>query len=196
MIYEINEDSDFLMHHGIKGQKWGVENGPPYPLNKKEYSALEKKMAGIEKTATTVQGMATSIKSGYKNSYGRRGSTNELNDKLEYQAQFEHKFYNTVKDANNYINKLKNSRLYGDNKDAQKIFKQYEQSIEKICKETSTLPKAFYDQGISRRRQTNKGYLLFGVPGMAITASKTNGNLTKMFNDPKLMAEWDKYINS
>lgn len=23
----------YLMHHGIKGQKWGVENGPPYPLN-------------------------------------------------------------------------------------------------------------------------------------------------------------------
>lgn len=26
-------DSDFLMHHGIPGQKWGVKNGPPYPLN-------------------------------------------------------------------------------------------------------------------------------------------------------------------
>lgn len=23
----------YLSHHGIKGQKWGVENGPPYPLN-------------------------------------------------------------------------------------------------------------------------------------------------------------------
>lgn len=23
---------DWLMHHGIKGQKWGVRNGPPYPL--------------------------------------------------------------------------------------------------------------------------------------------------------------------
>lgn len=23
----------YLMHHGIKGQKWGIENGPPYPLN-------------------------------------------------------------------------------------------------------------------------------------------------------------------
>jgi hypothetical protein len=23
-----------LRHHGIKGQKWGVRNGPPYPLNK------------------------------------------------------------------------------------------------------------------------------------------------------------------
>ena len=22
-----------IYHHGIKGQKWGVENGPPYPLN-------------------------------------------------------------------------------------------------------------------------------------------------------------------
>lgn len=21
-----------LYHHGVKGQKWGVENGPPYPL--------------------------------------------------------------------------------------------------------------------------------------------------------------------
>jgi len=29
-------DKDYLMHHGIKGQKWGVENGPPYPLDKKE----------------------------------------------------------------------------------------------------------------------------------------------------------------
>lgn len=25
-------NKDFLMHYGIKGQKWGVKNGPPYPL--------------------------------------------------------------------------------------------------------------------------------------------------------------------
>jgi hypothetical protein len=25
--------ASYLSHHGIKGQKWGVENGPPYPLN-------------------------------------------------------------------------------------------------------------------------------------------------------------------
>lgn len=23
-----------LFHHGVKGQKWGVKNGPPYPLTK------------------------------------------------------------------------------------------------------------------------------------------------------------------
>ena len=22
----------YLAHHGVKGQKWGVKNGPPYPI--------------------------------------------------------------------------------------------------------------------------------------------------------------------
>lgn len=26
--------SSELMHHGIKGQKWGIKNGPPYPVDK------------------------------------------------------------------------------------------------------------------------------------------------------------------
>lgn len=26
-------EQDYLMHHGIRGQKWGIMNGPPYPLN-------------------------------------------------------------------------------------------------------------------------------------------------------------------
>lgn len=32
-----------LRHHGIKGQKWGVKNGPPYPLGVSDYSASERK---------------------------------------------------------------------------------------------------------------------------------------------------------
>lgn len=35
--------NDYLKHHGIKGQKWGVKNGPPYPLNASDRSASEKK---------------------------------------------------------------------------------------------------------------------------------------------------------
>lgn len=27
-----------LTHHGVKGQKWGVRNGPPYPLDKSSES--------------------------------------------------------------------------------------------------------------------------------------------------------------
>lgn len=25
-----------LYHHGVKGQKWGVRNGPPYPLDRSD----------------------------------------------------------------------------------------------------------------------------------------------------------------
>ncbi len=32
-IQEILEEENHLEHNGIKGQKWGVRNGPPYPLN-------------------------------------------------------------------------------------------------------------------------------------------------------------------
>lgn len=32
-----------LSHHGIKGQRWGVKNGPPYPLDPSDKSKSEKK---------------------------------------------------------------------------------------------------------------------------------------------------------
>lgn len=31
--YVKRKNEDFLEHHGILGQKWGVKNGPPYPLD-------------------------------------------------------------------------------------------------------------------------------------------------------------------
>lgn len=27
-------DNNYIAHHGIKGQKWGVEHGPPYPVRR------------------------------------------------------------------------------------------------------------------------------------------------------------------
>ena len=33
----------YLYHHGIKGQRWGKRNGPPYPLDAEDRSAEEKK---------------------------------------------------------------------------------------------------------------------------------------------------------
>ena len=34
------KNQDFLMHHGIKGQQWGVQNGPPYPLDAKKHAKV------------------------------------------------------------------------------------------------------------------------------------------------------------
>lgn len=39
---KINYDSH-LAHHGIKGQQWGVKNGPPYPIGADYHSISEKK---------------------------------------------------------------------------------------------------------------------------------------------------------
>lgn len=41
--YGQNDYRNYLAHHGIKGQKWGDRNGPPYPLRPGAHSAAEKK---------------------------------------------------------------------------------------------------------------------------------------------------------
>lgn len=41
-MYSENDYRNYLTHHGIKGQKWGVRNGPPYPLDYESHSTIEK----------------------------------------------------------------------------------------------------------------------------------------------------------
>lgn len=41
---------EYLVHHGILGQKWGRRNGPPYPLNPANRSSDEKKQNGSKYT--------------------------------------------------------------------------------------------------------------------------------------------------
>lgn len=48
-----------IRHHGIKGQKWGVTNGPPYPLGQQQKSAKEKRFeesSGSHKTKAESSG--------------------------------------------------------------------------------------------------------------------------------------------
>lgn len=32
-VFDYHDEDLYLEHHGIKGQKWGVTNGPPYPID-------------------------------------------------------------------------------------------------------------------------------------------------------------------
>lgn len=49
-----NDKNNYLSHHGVKGQEWGVRNGPPYPIEDKvakkktiAYSANKETYEGI-----------------------------------------------------------------------------------------------------------------------------------------------------
>lgn len=45
----MNRCEEVLMHHGIKGMKWGVRNGPPYPIsNSYKFKADMYKEYGLE----------------------------------------------------------------------------------------------------------------------------------------------------
>lgn len=40
--FDDEEDDDVLEHHGVMGQKWGIQNGPPYPLNRNALDSYDK----------------------------------------------------------------------------------------------------------------------------------------------------------
>lgn len=42
MSYVVITNSDELYHHGIKGQQWGIQNGPPYPLSAADHKKVAK----------------------------------------------------------------------------------------------------------------------------------------------------------
>ena len=42
-------ETTYIKHHGIKGQKWGSRNGPPYPIAAGKHSAAEKRAGSATK---------------------------------------------------------------------------------------------------------------------------------------------------
>ena len=52
MVKDMTFNQYYLCHHGIKGQKHGVRNGPPYPLDYSKLSPEERKNAKREAIKT------------------------------------------------------------------------------------------------------------------------------------------------
>ena len=48
----LEHGESFLSHHGIRGQKWGVKNGPPYPLDQKKHDRVVGKTGKRQRQST------------------------------------------------------------------------------------------------------------------------------------------------
>ena len=84
-----------LYHHGIKGQKWGVRNGPPYPLSAQTHASVVRgsdktgRIGGLKEASSTIKNNLTNL---YANNYIDRGM-----DRKSAKKAAEAKAENTVK---------------------------------------------------------------------------------------------------
>lgn len=125
MVYSENH----LEHHGILGQKWGVENGPPYPLGRDVQSMLAN---GEFKELKYALKMASSVKgSGYtKKDYkaDKKQIKEYVKTGMIMGAHNSNKTEDSVsKEPNHKVSNLK--KLYKDSKS------DYEKECEKIIDE-------------------------------------------------------------
>lgn len=62
----MNISDNYLSHYGILGMKWGVRNGPPYPLSGGQYTSLEMHYKGGGKRKSKLRSQDTVLKEGTK----------------------------------------------------------------------------------------------------------------------------------
>ena len=80
------ESIDILMnHHGVLGQKHGVKNGPPYPLEEGDHSSSEEsaaKKAGISVGTSSGKGSLDNVESSTKKeSTDKKDSSSDISQK-------------------------------------------------------------------------------------------------------------------
>lgn len=68
---------DYFTHSGIRGMKWGVKNGPPYPLKASQLSKSEKKEK--QKSSTTRKEVSDMSDDELRNNVNRMRSDVEYN---------------------------------------------------------------------------------------------------------------------
>lgn len=81
-----------LYHHGIKGQKWGIRNGPPYPLkdNEDKFRLTDKQKKYI-KIGLAVAGASLTIYGAYKISNGNLSVFRKIGESISDGYDFKSK---------------------------------------------------------------------------------------------------------
>lgn len=86
-----------LYHHGIPGQSWGKRNGPPYPLDPKDRSAKERRLAS---KFTNIDGSLNEKGKAYRDHYTYKKTSQ--NDKYyeKYKVKYQNKADKALKKGN------------------------------------------------------------------------------------------------
>ena len=191
-IYIIG-DKDYLMHHGIKGQKWGIENGPPYPLSpSKDYSAAEKKANKILNKADKVINNKARI--GNNKAYNVVKSTYKTEHKLPFgsaatigtKSVRDDKYEKQLISMKNKLSKLSNK--YYNDKDIIKNLNSYHKELDSIIKDfnKTKLSPELANYGKQAFKDQNFAQYWAGIPGRLIMEAAQSKDLIKMLDNKEI----------
>ena len=99
MWHYVTTDEMIVAHHGVDGQKWGVKNGPPYPIDGGKHSSGSSSNGSITTKKTTIINPELRRKSKDKTELTKRMSqmTNEelqaVNQRVQLEAQYMKNMY-------------------------------------------------------------------------------------------------------
>lgn len=132
MIYETYSVGGVLYHHGILGQKHGVRNGPPYPLDKNDHNAREKKDGWEKSLGKRGESHHDSIYDRYRNKKAKKRF--EKNYKKILKIDKKRNAHTSFDDASSktYTKMLDKSKVSDDEL---KVYKKAKDNYEKALKE-------------------------------------------------------------
>lgn len=132
---------EYLEHHQILGAKWGVMNGPPYPLGSGDHSSSEKKAAeaaGIKVGSDSGKGSIDNVKKKKSDAQNKvKKAKKEMTPEERRQAALEAVRSGDKKKIAKYINELSTDELRDAQARAQvkDSLKKQDPSEQKVSKE-------------------------------------------------------------
>lgn len=179
--YGQNDYRNYLAHHGIKGQKWGDKNGPPYPLRPGAHSAAEKK----HKTRSILRSIKEDILK--RRSAAKKKGEARRKEKLVKDLQKEeqrHEDYEKAKERAVKSGKASNVlRFQGDltNQQLQEAVSRirFENDLKKFSREEKPDVWSIMDKASSRLNTA--GTLLNNIVTVGSNAAKIKKSLDSAF---------------